>query len=113
MQQAQVAASKSSLEGLWVLLVHNEGQLTTQDPEGRVPMLARAGNEQTYLLGFKNMPNARKFLQSSSIEGAEPRMVVKGNKDELLRIAQTAGVTGVLVDYDPLTQQYATAAELF
>ena len=112
-QNRQSATAKSALEGLWVLLVQNEGQLNTADPEGRVPMMARAGDAQTYLLGFKNMPAARKFLKSSSIEGAEPRMVVKGNKSEVLRIAHAAGVAGILVDYDPLTQEYATASELF
>ncbi len=102
------------LEGLWVLLVNNEGQLASVAPNGRVPMMARAGDDQTYLLGFKNMVNARKFLKGSSLEAdaAEPRMVVKGNKNQLLKIAKDVGVVGVLVDYDPITQQYATAAEI-
>lgn len=103
----------SHIVGLWVLLVVNEGQLASEEHDARVPMMARAGDDQTYLLGFKNIPTARKFIQASSLEsGAEPRMVVKGNKDEVLRIARKAGVVGILVDYDPITQQYANATEL-
>lgn len=106
---------KSPLVGLWVLLVQNEGQLNSADPKGRVPMMARTGNHETYLLGFKNMSNARKFLQQSAIEAeaAEPRMVVKGNKSEVLQIARDAGVVGILVDYDPVTQRYSAATELY
>ena len=76
-------------------------------------MMARAGNDDTYLLGFKNAHNARKFLKDSSIEDAEPRMVVKGNKVEFLDIARANGAVGVLVDYDPATQQYSGASELY
>jgi hypothetical protein len=104
--------SSSSIEGLWLLLVENAGQLQAPEIEGRVPMMARAGDDQTYLLGFKNMSSARKFMQVSEVS-AEPRMVVKSNKSDFLRIAQAAGVIGVLVDYDPATQKYATAAELY
>lgn len=104
---------KSALVGLWVLLVDNEGQLSSADPDGRVPMMARTGNDETYLLGFKSMTNARKFIQQSALDTAEPRMVVKGNKSVLLQIARDAGVVGILVDYDPLTQQYAAATELY
>ncbi len=96
---------RSSLDGLWVLLVPSEDQ--------PIPMMAKAGNDQTYLLGFKNMTNARKFLADSSIEDAEPRMIVKGNKSEFLSIARENGVVGVLVDYDPATQQYSSATELY
>ena len=28
-------------------------------------------------------------------------MVVRGNRDDILRIARSAGVVGTLVDYDP------------
>jgi hypothetical protein len=109
----QVSDEASNIVGLWVLLVENEGQLSSADAHARVPMMARTGEDQTYLLGFKNMTNARKFLQSSALENAaEPRMVVKGNRGELLRIARDAGVIGILVDYDPLTQKYATATQL-
>lgn len=103
---------KSALVGLWVLLVDNEGQLPSSSAE-RVPMMARAGNDQTYLLGFKNMSNARRFMKKSEIESAEPRMVVKGNKSHFLQIARSAGVVGILVDYDPTTQEYTTATELY
>jgi len=103
---------KSALVGLWVLLVDNEGQLPNAKAE-RVPMMARAGNDQTYLLGFKNMSNARSFLKKQSIDAAEPRMVVKGNKNLFLEIARSAGVVGILVDYDPVTQEYSSATELY
>ena len=106
------AGPRSVLEGLWVLLVANEGQLGLADADGRVPMMARAGDDQTYLLGFKNVAKARQFITATSLDGAEPRMVVRGNKDEVMRIAQAAGCFGVLVDYDPATNAYAAAAEL-
>lgn len=101
-----------TLDGLWVLLVSNEGELTAEDSAGRVPVMARAGNEQTYLLVFKNVVKARQFVSTSSLEGAEPRMVVKGNRDDIIRIARSAGVVGTLLDYDPSTQQYAEATAL-
>ena len=97
------------LEGLWVLLVQNEG-LPAADADGRVPMMARAGDDAAYVLGFKNVTKARQFLAAHEIDGAEARMVVRGNREEMVRIAQSAGATGVLVDYDPATQQYAAAA---
>lgn len=109
---AAAMAPRSVLEGLWVLLVDNEGHLGVADADGRVPMMARAGDDQTYLLGFKNVAKARQFLAAAALEGAEPRMVVRGNRDEILRIAQSAHVAGVLVDYDPATGAYAAAAEL-
>src|SRR5215210_963627 len=98
-------SSSGGLSGLWVLLVNNEGELTTQDGDGRVPVMARAGNDQTYLLVFKNVVKARQFAQD--LPGAEPRMVVRGNRDDIVRIAKSAGVVGTLLDYDPTTQQYA------
>ena len=113
MNMNEVVTDKSSLDGLWVLLVANQGQLQAADIEARVPVMARTGNHETYVLGFKNMVKARQFMTASQLENAEPRMVVKANKSEYLRIAHEAGVTGVLVDYDPTTQQYATATELF
>jgi hypothetical protein len=106
MQTANAEADvKSSLEGLWVLLIDQDAN--------RIPMMARAGNHETYLLGFKNMFNARKFIAASDVANVEPRMVVKGNKAEFLRVAQTNGAVGVLVDYDPTTHDYASAAELY
>lgn len=100
---------KSSLEGLWVVLVGETGEA---DAEERIPVMARAGDDQTFLLGFKNMHGARSFVQKSGVEDAEPRMVVKGNRGDLLRIARENGADGVLVDYDPDTQQYSAAEAL-
>lgn len=108
--QPPPAGPGSVLEGLWVLLVANEGQLPDADADGRVPMMARSGDDAAYLLGFKNVFKARQFVTTTEVEGAEPRMVVRGNRDEMLRIAKTAGALGVLVDYDPATQKYAAAS---
>ena len=105
--QYETVAEKSPLDGLWVLLVNQDANAD------RIPMMARAGNDETYLLGFKNVFNARKFIEQSAVENAEPRMVVRGNKSELLQLAQTNGAVGVIVDYDPATQDYAAASELF
>lgn len=74
--------------------------------------MARAGNDQTYLLVFKDVAKARRFVAASELDGAEPRMVVRGNRDELIRIARSAGASGVLQDYDPSTQQYVSATAL-
>lgn len=101
-----------TLDGLWVLLVNNEGELSVQDAAGRVPVMCRAGNDQTYLLVFKNVVKARKFLADSALDGAEPRMVVKGNREDIVRIAKSAGVVGTLLDYDPTTAQYASTGAL-
>jgi hypothetical protein len=103
--QYDAVAEKSSLEGLWVLLVNNEAE--------RTPMMARAGNNETYLLGFKNVFKARTFIEQSAVENAEPRMIVKGNKSEFMQLAQINGAVGVIVDYNPATQDYAAASELF
>jgi hypothetical protein len=104
--------TQPSLGGLWVLLVKNEGELATQDNDGRVPVMARAGNDQTYLLVFKDVVKARKFVASQDLDGAEPRMVVRGNRDDIVRIAKSAGVVGTLLDYDPTTQKYASTGAL-
>jgi hypothetical protein len=74
--------------------------------------MARAGNDQTYLLTFKNVVTARQFVANQELDGAEPRMVVRGNRDEIIRIARSAGVVGTLLDYDPSTQKYASATGL-
>lgn len=108
----QTTMDQPGLNGLWVLLVDNQGELTTQDAEGRVPMMARAGNDQTYLLVFKDVVKARRFVATQQVEGAEPRMVVRGNRDDILRIAKSAGVVGTLLDYDPTTQKYTSATAL-
>ncbi len=118
MKHNKVTAPKTALDGLWVLLVDEMGgddhqpEASDTERDGRVPIMARAGNEQTYLLGFKNVSKARTFLERSALEGAEPRMVVRGNKDELLEIAQENGAVGVLVDYDPSTKHYCSATPL-
>ena len=104
--------TSAPLDGLWVLLVNNEGELAAQDAAGRVPVMCRAGNDQTYLLVFKNVAKARQFVTASEMAGAEPRMVVRGNRDDIVRIAKTAGATGTLLDYDPSTQQYAATDAL-
>jgi hypothetical protein len=111
-QMTQNRTDTTPLANLWVLLVQNDGELTAQDADGRVPMLARAGNDQKYLLVFKNVAKARQFLSAQDVDGAEPRMVVRGNHDDIVRIARSAGVVGTLLDYDPTTQKYASASAL-
>jgi hypothetical protein len=108
----QTTIEAPPIGGLWVLLVQNDGELATQDNDGRVPVMARAGNDQTYLLVFKNVAKARQFVAASALDGAEPRMVVRGNRDDIVRIAKSAGVVGTLVDYDPTTQKYAASGDL-
>jgi hypothetical protein len=108
----QPRTSNPSLTNLWVLLIQNEGELTAQDSDGRVPMMARAGDDRTYLLVFKNVVKARQFLSAQEVAGAEPRMVVRANHDAIVRIARSAGVVGTLLDYDPRTQKYASTGAL-
>jgi hypothetical protein len=108
----QTIQTQPAIEGLWVLLVSNQGELTTQDNAGRVPVMARAGNDQTYLLVFKDVAKARRFVANQELDDAEPRMVVRGNRDDIMRIARSAGVVGTLLDYDPATQQYASSTAL-
>jgi len=108
----QTRTEAAPLANLWVLLVQNDGELTTQDSDGRVPMMARAGDDQTYLLVFKNVVKARQFLSTQDVSDAEPRMVVRANHDDIVRIARSAGVVGTLLDYDPATQKYASASAL-
>lgn len=112
MQQQRVENVTPNLAGLWVLLVQNDGEISAQDQEGRVPVMARAGDDQTYLLVFKDVVKARKFLAVQDLDGAEPRMVVRGNQQDIVRIARSAGVVGTLLDYDPTTQRYASARAL-
>ncbi|MEO8700142.1 MAG: hypothetical protein ABI867_08865 [Kofleriaceae bacterium] len=95
-----------------MLLVNNDGELKAQDNDGRVPVMARAGNQQTYLLVFKNVVKARQFVAASELGDAEPRMVVRGNREDIVRIAKSAGVVGTLLDYDPTTQLYASSGAL-
>jgi hypothetical protein len=112
MQRQRVENATPNLAGLWVLLVQNDGEISTQDHEGRVPVMARAGDDQTYLLVFKDVVKARKFLAVQDLDGAEPRMVVRGNQQDIVRIARSAGVVGTLLDYDPTTQRYSSAKAL-
>lgn len=112
MTQTQTRTHGAPLTNLWVLLVHNDGELTAQDASGRVPMMARAGDDQTYLLVFKNAAKARQFLSAQDVDDAEPRMVVRANHDDIVRIARSAGVVGTLLDYDPTTQRYASTGAL-
>ncbi len=105
-------STQPGLSGLWVLLVDNEGELSIQDNDGRVPVMARAGDDQTYLLVFKDVVKARQFVATQDLGGAEPRMVVRGNRDDILRIAKSAGVVGTLLDYDPTTHQYSSTGAL-
>jgi len=102
------AVIPTTIEGLWVLLVANEGELPEADADGRVPMMARAGDDQPYLLAFRNVLKARAFLASCEVT-AEARMVVKSNKADMLRICAAARCAGVLLDYDLATQEYAAA----
>ena len=102
----------ANLAGLWVLLVQNDGEISTQDAAGRVPVMARSGDDQTYLLVFKDVAKARQFVAVQELDGAEPRMVVRGNQHDIMRIARSAGVVGTLLDYDPKTQKYASAGAL-
>ncbi len=102
----------AALEGCWVLLVANEGQLPIADADGRVPVMARSGDVDAYLLVWKNVAKARQFVAAAELEGAEPRLVVRSNREELVTIARAAHAIGVLVDYDALTQQYAAATPL-
>lgn len=102
----------AGLEGLWVVLVANEGQLPIADADGRVPVMAKSGDVDAYLLVWKNVAKARAFVAAAELEGAEPRLVVRSNREELVKIARAAHAVGVLVDYDAQTQQYGAATPL-
>jgi hypothetical protein len=110
LRAATATDPKSSLDGLWVLL---EGEADAGPIDDRIPVMARAGAGDTYLLGFKNMAKARQFMTVQALAACEPRMVVRGNRDRLRDLARDAGATGVLVDYDPTTQSYGSASELY
>lgn len=102
----------AALEGLWVVLVPNEGQLPIADGDGRVPVMAKSGDVDAYLLVWKNVAKARAFVSAAELEGAEPRLVVRSNREEILAIARSAKAVGVLVDYDAQSQQYGAATPL-
>lgn len=109
--QAELAP-QSVLNGLWLLLVKQGDETPITSIEDQVPVMAKAGNDMNYLLGFKNAANARKFLQDSEIDNAEPRMVVGANEQNFVECAKANGAAGVLVDYDLKSREYAKAAEL-
>lgn len=90
-----------SLDGLWVLLARNEGQLAAEDADGKVPILAQAGDQYFYLVAFRNAAKARAFAAANGLEDLDPRMVMGPYKEDLLRVARAAGAIGALVDYEP------------
>ena len=110
--RSPLAGPGAALEGLWVILVANEGQLPIADADGRVPVMAKSGDVDAYLLVWKNVAKARAFVAAAELEGAEPRLVVRSNREELVKIARAAHAIGVLVDYDAQTQQYGAATPL-
>ncbi|MCP4446326.1 MAG: hypothetical protein GY811_13420 [Myxococcales bacterium] len=112
MQQHADTAAQSVLNGLWLLLV-NQDDDSSKKIEDQVPVMAKAGNDMNYVLGFKNAANARKFLQDSAIENAVPRMVVSANQGHFLDCAKANGAAGLLVDYDVASREYAEASELY
>jgi hypothetical protein len=112
MQQQADPAPRSVLNGLCLLLV-NQDEDSSKKIEDQVPVMAKAGNDMNYLLGFKNAANARKFLQDSAIDNAVPRMVVSANQENFLDCAKANGAAGILVDYDASSREYAKASELY
>ena len=90
--------------------VAGNSHATCDERELETERTVRSSETLTYLLGFKTVVKARQFIAAQAIEGAEPRMVVRGNRDEMIRIAQSAGATSVLVDYEPATQAYGAIA---
>ncbi len=78
---------KLSLDGLWVLLVDNAGQIEVSDNNGRGPMMARAGNDETYLSGVKKRSKDSDFVKSKLLEDVVPRMVVQVDHSEYLTTA--------------------------
>jgi len=112
MQHQSEPTPPSVLNGLWLLLVKQDVELSSKI-EDQVPVMAKAGNDMNYLLGFKNAANARKFMQDSEIDNAEPRMVVSANEDNFLHCAKANGAAGLLVDYDATSRQYLKASELY
>ncbi len=112
MQQQADTAARSVLNGLWLLLVNQDDEASKRI-EDQVPVMAKAGNDMNYVLGFKNAANARKFLQDSEIDNAVPRMVVTANQENFLDCAKANGAAGLLVDYDVSSREYAKASELY
>jgi hypothetical protein len=94
---------KQAIEGLWILVVEEDGE--------KVPLLAR-GKSGLYLLAFRTPHAARKFLAESGMPEAEPRLVVRSNAAEIDAYLQARETSGVVIDYDPTTNSYRDAAAL-
>jgi len=92
--------------------VNNDGELKTQDNDGRVPIMARAGNDQTYLLVFKNVVTARQFVATQELDGAERAWSFVANRDDIVRIAKSAGVIGTDARLRSDDQKYASTGAL-
>ena len=76
--------ARSSLDGLWLVLVEGqEEQKLGPTFEGRVPMMARAGDDQTYLLG------ALETLVTNTVEALPPGPATA-------RLASLAGFYGLM-----------------
>ena len=112
MNQQSDPTPPSVLNGLWLLLV-KQGAESSSKIEDQVPVMAKAGNNMNYLLGFKNAANARKFMVDSNLGDAEPRMVVAANQENFLNCARANGAAGLLVDYNANSREYAKASELY
>jgi hypothetical protein len=111
-QTNTAAPMPKSLDGLWVLLAANDGQLQAEDADGKVPVLAQAGDQYYYLLAFRNAAKARTFQTTQGLEDVTPRMVVGAYKEELIRVARAVGAIGMLVDYEPGGDAPVAAAPL-
>ena len=75
--------------------------------------LAKAIDEAVKPMNFLIRGIARGRLTDTSAPYKTINMVVKGNKSEYIRLAHQVGVSVVLVDYDPNTQQYGSASEIY
>jgi hypothetical protein len=102
----------AQLDGLWVVLVANDGEVGAADADGRAPMMAQSGSGQLLLLAFRTAATARSFVADQEIDDVQYKMIVGQNKEELIELAKAAGALGCLVDYDPATQAYVSTAAL-
>jgi len=94
----------SSLEGLWVILVAENGN--------KVPLMAKAGNG-TYLLAFRTGFTARKLMVDRVVSDGEPRLILKHNIAELIGQSLVQSLAGVLIDYDAQTNKYREAGLMY
>ena len=111
-QPTRTEPPRLGLEGLWVVYVPGGDQVATTDADGRAPMMALSGENLLFVLAFRTAASARRFGEDQGIEDAQQRMVMRQNKEELVRIARAAGAIGALVDYVPATQAYFAATTL-